>query len=167
MGHKRSVEVSNDHVRKIFKSVKEAANYIGVTGSAVTHGVLRNHKVKGYNINVVHDLQYQDEIWRSHPNGFECSNFGRFRKGTEIYIGSISKRDGYTRCRIGGKTYLMHICIMECFDPFNQLLYELLGETPQVDHINSNRSDNHIDNLRWVNRSENMKYAKNKLTNLS
>lgn len=47
----------------------------------------------------------------------------------------------------------------------NRKVHRIMAETflpnpdnlPQVDHLNRNRSDNRIENLKWVSRSDNMK----------
>jgi len=158
MGHKRKIIINST----IYDTVKEAALNLNVTSSAVTYALTRNKKVKGHWVTPVKEYEYPNEKWRLHDDGFEVSDYGRFKKGVEIYNGSKSKRDEYMRCRLSGKTYLMHIEVMKTFDPFNEFLYELCGDIAQVDHINSVRYDNRLCNLRWVNRSENMKYAKNK-----
>jgi hypothetical protein len=46
------------------------------------------------------------------------------------------------------KPYYIHRLVAECFLP-NQ------NNKPQVDHINQNKMNNHLSNLRWVSRSEN------------
>lgn len=167
MGHKRSVMIYDETTTKVFNSVKEAAIHLGVTGSAVTHALQKRKTVKRFKVDLVPDQTIVGEIWLQHEQGFEVSNFGRFRKGNEIYLGNISNVDGYRRCRLNGKTYLMHIPVMQCFDIVNLLLLEMMNEDVQVDHINGVKHDNRIENLRWCTRSQNMKYAKNKLTNLS
>ena len=74
----------------------------------------------------------------------------------------IEKKNGYIRCNLNQKLYQKHRIIalqfIENDDPENKL---------EVDHINHIRSDNRIENLRWVSRSENSKnrssYKKQKI----
>ena len=54
----------------------------------------------------------------------------------------------YVTISIGGHTYLKHRLIAATFIP-NPL------NLPEVDHINGDRTDNRLSNLRWVSRSEN------------
>lgn len=61
-------------------------------------------------------------------------------------------RNGYIRYTIGKKCYSAHILVWEAFN----------GKIPKgyfIDHIDGNRSNNNLDNLRLVTQSENMKNA--------
>ena len=55
---------------------------------------------------------------------------------------------GYFMLRLGKKQYLKHKIIAKQFIPNPDRL-------PFVDHINKNREDNRIENLRWVSSSDN------------
>lgn len=57
---------------------------------------------------------------------------------------------GYMSVWIDGKNYLKHRLIADQFLPNPNNL-------PEVDHINHDRSDNHIENLRWVSHTDNIK----------
>lgn len=57
-------------------------------------------------------------------------------------------KDGYFRVNIRGKCYFLHRLIAEAF-------IENPNNNPVVDHINHNRQDNRIENLRWVTIKEN------------
>ena len=63
-------------------------------------------------------------------------------------------KDGYLRVYLNGKHYYKHRIIALQFIPNPDNL-------PQIDHINGLRSDNHINNLRWVSNKQN---ANNKHT---
>lgn len=62
-------------------------------------------------------------------------------------IGSLG-RDGYTRAYIGGKGYALHRLIWVWHGG-------ALPHRMQIDHINGNRKDNRIQNLRVVSELEN------------
>lgn len=68
---------------------------------------------------------------------------------------------GYYRITIGGrknrKGKYVHILVMENFGPPKP------GPEYEIDHINRNRLDNRLENLRWVTRTEN---THNKTNNL-
>ena len=55
---------------------------------------------------------------------------------------------GYLRCSLNGKMYSKHRIIAQQFIPNPNNL-------PQVDHVNHNKTDNRLENLRWVNASQN------------
>ena len=66
-------------------------------------------------------------------------------------------QDGYYRVRHFGVKKLLHQIVMECFGPPKP------GEKYQIDHINRNKLDNRIENLRWVTPSENCMNRTNNL----
>ena len=72
------------------------------------------------------------------------------RIGSDRVITESFNNQGYVVCSMNGKGYKKHRIIAEQFidndDP---------DTNTEVDHINHDRSDNHISNLRWVTRSEN------------
>lgn len=73
------------------------------------------------------------------------------RKGSDKVISeSISKSLGYVECSLNRKTYRKHRIIGQQFIPNPNNL-------PQIDHINGNRSDNRLENLRWVSVSDNQR----------
>jgi hypothetical protein len=55
---------------------------------------------------------------------------------------------GYNTCNLGGKTYKIHKLIGMTF-------LENPNSHIQIDHINRNRKDNNVSNLRYVSSSEN------------
>lgn len=57
---------------------------------------------------------------------------------------------GYLRVRINYKEYLVHRLVAETFIPNPE-------EKQQVDHINRDREDNRVENLRWVDSCENQR----------
>ncbi|WJZ70034.1 HNH homing endonuclease [Pantoea phage PA-1] len=59
-------------------------------------------------------------------------------------------RDGYLRVRFNGRSHLIHRVIW-------QMIYGEIPESMQVDHINHNRTDNRVSNLRLVSKKENLK----------
>lgn len=58
------------------------------------------------------------------------------------------QNDGYINLKLNGKNYKKHRIIAEQFIP-NPNNY------PEVDHINRDRSDYHLSNLRWIDHSGN------------
>lgn len=93
----------------------------------------------------------KDEIWLKHPTwNVEVSNLGRVqtvRAGRTF--GSILD-SGY--CKVSVKVeakykqFLVHRLVLETFDPCEKKL--------TVDHIDGNRSNNQLENLRWATSKE-------------
>ena len=75
-----------------------------------------------------------------------------YSKKRKRYLKQGTNNYGYKKvdlCKDGTKkTYLVHRLVALHYIPNPE-------NKPQVDHINRDRSDNRIDNLRWVTRSEN------------
>jgi len=69
-------------------------------------------------------------------------------------FGHIKKKTGYRQITINSKSYAVHRLVAEAFlpNPDNK---------PYVDHINRNRSDNRVVNLRWVDAKENAENSSN------
>lgn len=61
-----------------------------------------------------------------------------------------SHNKGYLCVRIKGKDYKVHRLVAECFIPNTE-------NKPFIDHINRDRSDNRVENLRWATNSDNQR----------
>lgn len=97
---------------------------------------------------------------KTHPSyGYLVANDGRifipatrFSKAHWTH-GSLTK-SGYMMVRLplpdGSRNLLVHRIVAETF-------LEPDESRPFVDHINRNRADNRVENLRWVTRSENQR----------
>ena len=72
------------------------------------------------------------------------------RKSDKYELTEGDNGHGYIRVSLNGKSFIKHVLIAKQFihndDPEHKT---------QVDHINHDRSDNHLDNLRWVSISMN------------
>lgn len=58
--------------------------------------------------------------------------------------------DGYMNVHVHSQYWRVHRLVAETFLPNPENL-------PEVDHINHDRSDNRIENLRWISRLDNMR----------
>ena len=99
-----------------------------------------------------------NEVWKQHPiyTDWEFSSLGQVRntKTKKFYGYGQKASDGYYSIAINNDVRLkVHRGVMQAFNPIDN------PEMFVVDHINGIRSDNRIDNLRWVWQHDNAKYA--------
>ena len=71
------------------------------------------------------------------------------RLGSDRFVNTwINVRSGYVNIKLNGRNYQLHRIIAKHF-------IENPDDLPQVDHIDRNKTNNSIENLRWVSNSEN------------
>lgn len=108
------------------------------------------------------------EIWKTmdllHLSKYSCSSLGRIKNNTsKTLVKQRLNHDGYqtivfTNDLKKKTTYLIHRLILQTFNNI------ILDKNTQVDHIDRNRANNCLDNLRAVTPSENMN---NRITYIS
>lgn len=97
------------------------------------------------------------EIWRTIEEfpAYEVSNMGRVRvkKTGKIRKFVVNKNTGYSMVmlRRNHKYYNKYVHRIVC-----QTFIANAQGLPEVDHVNHNRTDNRVENLRWSSRHENM-----------
>lgn len=94
----------------------------------------------------------EGEIWKPYPQqpNLEVSNKGRVKNIlTNSFLGNESS-EGYVRFSYEGKSYQVHRMVLETFNPIAN------AERFVVDHVDGKKTNNTLDNLRWMSSEENL-----------
>ena len=70
----------------------------------------------------------------------------RRRSNGWIVTPTLNKHSGYVQVKLNGKTYQYHRILVKHFIPNPD-------DLPEIDHIDRNKVNNSLENLRWVSRS--------------
>lgn len=88
--------------------------------------------------------------WKAYlDTNIEVSSDGRVRRNGVEFIPSIGSA-GYRMISVKGTMMLLHRLIASCFIPNPD-------NKPFIDHIDGNRLNNMVTNLRWATNAENMR----------
>jgi hypothetical protein len=96
------------------------------------------------------------EIWKKIKGyeKYEVSNHGRVRRGNLI-IRPYNNGLGYIAVKVRGggirKRFYMHRLVLQTFCPTTKKV--------EVNHIDHNKNNNHLENLEWVTHRDNLRKA--------
>ena len=98
------------------------------------------------------------EIWRTSPyEGYSASTLGNIRNDKTGRILKPGKTKlGYQIVTVGGQSRYIHQLIMDTFMEISEDERRVLTD---IDHVNSNRGDNRLSNLRRCTHAENLRSA--------
>lgn len=91
-------------------------------------------------------------------NELYCSNLGRFisvRKGNPVLLKLFTQNAGYEIVRCNNTYLLVHRIVAHMF-----LNTDNLGDATEIDHLNGNKTDNRVSNLRFIKHHDNLKRRK-------
>lgn len=99
-----------------------------------------------------------EEKWLpwSKNEAYQISNLGNIKGAKGFVLKTQVDNRGYVTVNLRKKgernanRYCVHILVIEAFNPEGRL-----NETYVVDHIDGNRNNNTLTNLRWVTKQEN------------
>jgi hypothetical protein len=138
-----------------YPSATIAAKELGLHQGLICDVLKGRQKTTGkrkHRFEYVEEPDLENECWKNHPElGIPVSTQGRVINQSGKTRG-YHRKDGYMEVMYKGKNYYVHRLVAETWlhNP---------EKKPQVDHIDNNKSNNTLANLRWVTQSENIQHS--------
>jgi len=91
-------------------------------------------------------------MWLNYDDRYRVSEDGNvMNRKTGLILKPQLSSNGYLHVNLRGKFMRIHRLVALCFLPYTDI------DGLDIDHINRDRTDNRVINLRWVTRSQNMR----------
>lgn len=144
---------------KLWPTARDAAEHFGCDANSIRAAWKTDKIVSGYKWKKGQDVEIIEEDWKKlildKIRKIEVSSIGRIKMPSGI-ITYGSNRDGYRTVSINDKNYNVHRLVCMAFKPIDNY------EDYVVDHIDSNKSNNNLENLEWVTNQVNVQRSRDK-----
>lgn len=140
---------------KLFENATRAAEFMNIEREKIGKAARSNNICCGFYWEFDKIDEDKDEIWIKmikNTREFYVSNKGRIKDEINRLITLNINTDGYVKCICIKKPYSVHRLVAEAFLPNTNNL-------PIVNHKDSNKQNNCVDNLEWATASDNSKHA--------
>jgi hypothetical protein len=122
--------------------------------------ILTNEDIKNsnyYRSKKIIPIILNDEIFLDYPLNmmYMISNYGRVFCKRGYMVTPFINRNGYISCKIDEQNMLVHRMVLLTFNFVNNYM------DLDVNHIDGNKTNNHISNLEWCSRSYNVQHSFN------
>jgi hypothetical protein len=157
MSKERGVdEIKEGKVVRSFLSIRSAAKELGIDHRSISSVLSgRYRQTAGYKFKYT-DTSIVDEVWVDHHIGVKVSNLGRIQYPTGKQSFGTKSFHGYMYCHYKGKKHRIHRLVLESF-------VEAAPLGMECDHIDRIKTNNKLENLRWVTSKENQNNRSNNL----
>jgi hypothetical protein len=158
--HVEGKKIHNDIWIK-YNSIQDASKKLNLHHADISNCINKKHKMQhtgGYEFRFLQEELLDGEEWKE-IHGIWVSNLGRHKNKFGVISINKSKDSGYScvgtgsKCKNTFKTYLLHRLVAEAF------LYKPSELHIEVNHKDRNPSNNHVSNLEWVTKQENIQHS--------
>lgn len=145
-----------------FDSANDAMRITNIPASSIIYTCNNNNpSCHGYIWRYVENATQDNEVWKTiqiNNNSFTVSNKGRVKTRKGVVSHGSLENSGYYRVKSveNGvqERVSVHVLVAKAFLPNDNVSYNI------VNHIDSDKTNNHLENLEWCNQSQNMLHHK-------
>lgn len=144
---------------KVWPTARDAAKYFNCNANSIRMAWNSGEIISGYKWRKGQDVEIVEEDWKKLTldkiREIEVSSIGRIKMPSGI-ITYGSNHNGYRTVSIKDKNYKVHRLVCMAFKPIDNC------EDYVVDHIDSDKSNNNLENLEWVTNQVNVQRSRDK-----